>query len=218
MKIIFPPKSLAAFTLVEMIVSIAIIALISTIFLANYRTGIRRSDLSMSTNVLAADVRLAQSYSLGLTKFNGVFPAGGWGVFFDLSYPDRYYIFADNYDVNCNSGADQTMNASDGANHGCNRNSQNELSRTVMLPASVRITGLQIVGVDNSYSNPPQLAVTFVPPRPQTMICQVSGNGNQTAVSCPGNTNKATITLTNTQDNTTMQLYVNSLGLIDTSQ
>ena len=90
MKII---KNNLGFTMVEMIVSIGIVAMIAGIFLANYRGSDRSNQLNLAAEELASNIRLAQSYSLGLVEFEGVTP-GAWGV--NLKTGDDYYIiFAD---------------------------------------------------------------------------------------------------------------------------
>ncbi|MCX6800204.1 MAG: prepilin-type N-terminal cleavage/methylation domain-containing protein [Candidatus Falkowbacteria bacterium] len=89
-------KNQKGFTLVELLVSTAIIALMSALFFANYRHGGVGVDLSGTVHKLASDIRVAQNYSLGTKKFNGVTPSGGWGVHFDLANNNKQYIvFAD---------------------------------------------------------------------------------------------------------------------------
>ncbi|MCX6795113.1 MAG: type II secretion system protein [Candidatus Falkowbacteria bacterium] len=192
----FIKKSQPAFSIIEMLVSISIIALISGIFLVNYRNGIRRSDLSMATNIMAADTRMAQSYSLGLVKYDAVFPDGGWGVNFDLATPDRYYFFAD-------GGVFDT--ASDQVR-------QNEESlpqykaKTVVFSTGIKITDIKIKDDNDLWFSISNLVVTFLPPRPTTNVHNVAGDWNG---------REALITLTNNQNSTTMQMTVNSFGLID---
>jgi prepilin-type N-terminal cleavage/methylation domain-containing protein len=189
----FLKKSVAGFSMIEMLVSISIIGLISALFLVNYQGNIRRSDLQMTTNILAADTRLAQSYSLGLIKYDNIFPDGGWGIDFDLSQNDRYYFFADGYDQQ----SDQ-------------QKQDNEIlsefgGRTILLPPTIKIKEIEMKK-DGSTYKPNHLAVTFIPPNPQTAI-----NDYLT----PGRGDEVKIILENTRDNTTSTLLVNFVGLID---
>ena len=83
-------------TLIELLTSIAVIALISGIFLANYHSNIKRTDLTMTSQTAVADIRLAQGNALGLLKYQGQVPAGGWGAYFSTVASSTYVIFADN--------------------------------------------------------------------------------------------------------------------------
>ncbi|MFH1427059.1 MAG: prepilin-type N-terminal cleavage/methylation domain-containing protein [Patescibacteria group bacterium] len=92
------------FTLIELLVSLGIIALMTGIFLANYHTTDKRSELVLAAQKFASDIRLAQSYSLGSLEFgSGNVPEGGWGVYAGNG-ENNYIIFADDnenfsYDV-----------------------------------------------------------------------------------------------------------------------
>lgn len=194
----FTKKSLRAFSIVEMIVSVGIILLVGGIFLANYRNNIRRSDLAMTVNILAADTRLAQSYSLGLMKYDNVFPDGGWGVSFEKdTNPDRYYFFADGYDA----AADRMRQDSE---------TQTQYKgRMIIFPDDIRIDSIRIKK-DNVWQDVQRVAITFVPPRPTTSIyssgsTEISGD-------------EVIVTIVNTSDGSKMNLAVNFAGLIDVTQ
>ena len=94
-KIIFNKlKYNAGFTVVELLASIFIISLISGLFLVNYRVGDQQAKLINAAQKLASDIKLAQSYTLGLREFEGNFPNDGWGVRLEAGNSD-YIIFAD---------------------------------------------------------------------------------------------------------------------------
>ena len=132
----------SGFTLIELLVSVLIIGLISTIFMVNYHNTNKRSELKVATQKLASDIRLAQNYSLGSKTYDGVItPSGGWGVYFSLSSPSSYIIFAD-------KNGDHLYNAG-------------EVIETKTLPAGVTISAL-------SPANP--AAIVFFPPDPVTYI------------------------------------------------
>src|SRR5665811_279203 len=86
-------------TLIEMVVSLAVVMFIATIFIFNYRDNNKRTDLIMASQVMVSDIHRAQNNSLGLLQYGDVVPSGGWGVYFDLTTPDRYTIFPDLQDV-----------------------------------------------------------------------------------------------------------------------
>jgi prepilin-type N-terminal cleavage/methylation domain-containing protein len=83
------------FTIVELIVVLAIFGFVSSIILFNYSgfsTNITIQDLSQQ---IALELRKAQVYALGThTLTGGGFPKG-YGVYFDLSDPKHFTLFAD---------------------------------------------------------------------------------------------------------------------------
>jgi len=143
------------FTLIEMIVSISIIALISGIFLTNYHSTNKRSELNVSAQELASNIRLAQDHSLGSVKFNDNIPQGGWGVYFNKTVGNnaRYIIFANNDDGAYTRDADGS-----------------EDFKTVNLPGNVVINSLTVDGAED------EVDLIFLPPDPTIYI---NGNSNK---------------------------------------
>ena len=129
------------FTIIEIIVSIAIIGLLTGVMLANYRGGAIKTDLVGATHKVVSDIRVAQNYSLGTREFNGITPLGGWGVRFDITNPTEYIIFADK-DGDANYDAD-------------------ELYTTNALPLNMEISEI---------SGDSPVDIVFLPPDPQTII------------------------------------------------
>lgn len=138
--------------MIELIVTISVITLVTGVFIANYKSNNRRTDLVMTAQKLVADIRLAQNYSLGLARYGGStstnVPLGGWGVHLDLnSYGnDRYVVFADDdgdglYDV---GEADPALGA-----------------RISILSDDIRIKEMSIGSLAD---------VVFLPPDPVTTI------------------------------------------------
>ncbi len=141
------------FTLIELSVSIFIIAVMSGFFIVNYHNTNKRSELGTIKQKLASNIRLAQNYSLGSKTYDGInTPAGGWGVHFSLSDPSHYIIFADK---NLPNG-DKTYNAG-------------EAVETVSLPDGITI---------NSLSPANSVDIVFFPPDPVTYI---NGSGSSPA-------------------------------------
>ncbi|MFA4942853.1 MAG: type II secretion system protein [Patescibacteria group bacterium] len=83
----------SGFTLIELIIAVSIIALIVSVFLANYPGSEPQSQLINATSALMRDLRLAQTKDA--TNINyGSSPVSGWGI----SLADdklSYYLFAD---------------------------------------------------------------------------------------------------------------------------
>ncbi len=145
-------KNQSGFTLIETLVSISIIALISGIFIANYRGAEKRSNLNLAAQKVASDIRFAQNYALGLQEFNGSSPPGGWGVYFTAA-SSQYIIFAD-------------TNAPDGNQ---NYDGASEMFRLLDLP-----DGITISLIDGA--SPASVSIVFDPPDPITWVYGADDN------------------------------------------
>lgn len=139
-------KSQAGFTIAELLVGIFIIALISGIFLANYRSADRQAKLNMAAQQVASDIRTAQNYSLGLREFAGSVPKSGWGARFDITSPDSYIIFADEDEEEYDYDAGETY-------------------KIIDLPSDITISGIDVAGA---------VDIVFMPPNPATYINQAN--------------------------------------------
>ena len=98
------------YTLVELIISIFIIAIISSIVLANHRQGGASEELNAAAQNLVSEIRKVQSYALGYKEFNGAIPNnGGWGIRLTniaVHLPDEFILFFDEDDSNKSSFAE----------------------------------------------------------------------------------------------------------------
>lgn len=145
-------------TLIELIVSLFIISFVTAIFVTNYRSTNKRTDLVMTAQVLVSDIHRAQNNSLGLVKYGDVSPAGGWGINFDLTKKNRYVVFADLQGPTTSGYRIYDPNTEGDINKG---------ARVVMLPPDIELASLRMAG----YSSPIYSAnVTFLPPDPQINI------------------------------------------------
>lgn len=193
----YQKAQLAAFTLIEMVVSIGIIAMVTVLFIANYHSGNKRTDLIMTAQNLAADLHFAQNNTLGLTKYNGLLPPGGWGLSFDTS-SSTYTLFADLQDPGV-SGYMQYDSSTEG--------NDRYGARVTQLPDKIKILSLKTfsspadLGTENTRVN-----VTFLPPDPQTNIYRVTTAATATALE---------IKLQETQNNSIKTVRVNFLGLAE---
>ena len=89
-KLVFDLKKGA--TLVEIIVVIFIIALFSSILIANFPRIEKQFSLSRAAYKMAQDIRRAEDMGLSGVATQG---AKGYGIYFDLSSPTSYILYAD---------------------------------------------------------------------------------------------------------------------------
>lgn len=127
------------FTLIEMIVVIAIIAIVSSVFFLNLREGEQNLALQRSAQLLTQTIDDARNAALSNRLHNSTVSAGGYGVRF-LINSNTLIVFADcNQDsrfTDIGSGASSCLEAASG-----NADYQ-ENSRTVTLERGVNIISI----------------------------------------------------------------------------
>lgn len=184
-------------TLIELIVSLFVISFITAIFAVNYRVTNKRTDLVMASQVIVSDIHRAQNNSLGLVKYGGEVPAGGWGVNFDLSKKNQYVIFADLQGPLANEGYTTGYRLYDAGTEG----DINKGARIIYLPPQIELVSLRMAG----YSQPLYSAnVTFLPPDPQTNIYSQGATSTLLEIS-----------VRELQSNTIKLIQINFLGLAE---
>ena len=130
------------FTLVELLVSLFVIALITALFLANYRSGQREREVIATGEKLVNGLREVQNMTIH--RVNLTESDSGYGAYFNLSAPDRYLIFKD-------ANNDRLYQAG-------------ELTRTVMLGGETKLESIAPAGVSG------QLEIFFLAPNPTLYI------------------------------------------------
>jgi prepilin-type N-terminal cleavage/methylation domain-containing protein len=177
------------FTLIELIVTIGIIVFMSAFILANYRRAGDKTDLRAAAQKLMNDVKSAQSNALGLKKFNGNSPGGGWGVRFHME--DSSYIIFSDY-----------LAAGD---YGWYTDS-NEKYQEINFNNNIKIKGKpRLDGTQRNY-----LYVVFEPPDPKVHI---NGSNPPNGIQ-QSNANEAVVTLENRRGDT-IDIKINIFGLVD---
>ncbi len=196
-------RAKAGFTLLEMITSLSLIVIITSIFIANFRSTNKRTDLTMTAQKLVADIHAAQNNTLGLVKYGDEVPAGGWGVNFNMATPNQYVVFADLDRPPSNEPgqiwpADAGYMRYDSSTEGL----VNQGARVVTLPSGLSISSVT-TGVANTVEID-QVNVTFLPPDPKTNI--FNGTATSTVM---------TVTLKEARDGSIKTVKVNFLGLVE---
>lgn len=136
-------KSRRGFTVAELLVSISIFMMITTVVLANFRSNSRAEQVRFNAQDLASIIRKAQlnsQYGRSVPNDGNVVPIGGFGIHIEQcsTGPCEYRLFADidgelDYDANEEAG-----------------------SELYALPVSMNVVGLP--------ENP--LDLVFKPPQP----------------------------------------------------
>ncbi len=88
-------KSKPGFTLVDLLVAIAIFVILTSLTIANFVTGKRRDALRQSGIVLTSLLQEAQTAALSGMTINSLTPTGGYGIHFDQNLPKQVIYFAD---------------------------------------------------------------------------------------------------------------------------
>lgn len=188
-------KKQVGFTLMELMVGTFIMALLIGVFLVNYHSTNERIKLVMDAQKLASDIRLMQSYTLGLREFddNGTLkiPPGGWGIHMAHQNPwnDHYILFAD---------LDEDSEYDD----------PGEEFKTVYFSKGVQIKDKFIIvkSFGAGEKGRDVVDITFEPPDPITHICCAQFDNDGASVE---------LELENTNNNTSKSVEINYFGLVD---
>ena len=141
------------FTLVELLVVMAIILVLTLLAVPNYRLGEKLFLLEQSSVQLAQNLRRAESLGMSAKEFHGMIPRGGYGIY-AVAGEEKYIIFAD-----CDQNYQYTLTSV------CNGFS--EKVEEIQLGSGVQIAGLLPVS---------PLTIVFTAPRPTVTF---SGPGTQ---------------------------------------
>lgn len=181
----------SGFTLVELMVSIGIIAIISTMALANFKGHNNKNKVDLAAYKLASDIRRAQSFALSMKEDGGFVPDGGWGISFTK---DNNFctMFGDS-----GSGGANKLHFLDGTDTG---------NTVIYLENGVTISQLLGSGGDpQSNGTKDTSAIVFESPDSRGFITRQNESRDSAK--------ELEITLTNGSD--TKKVKVNIFGLID---
>ena len=183
------------FTLIELIVSISIMTIISTLVMANYKTGGKSAELNMAAQKIVTDIRRVQEFTMGMKEFDDgatiEYPEGGWGIRFSVNSGenDKYIIFAD-------------------TDNDKKRIVVAENSQIINLPSDISFDAFDIDGnISRNFAY-----ITFVAPDPDIFI---GGANNENNSSLPTNNAKQIKITIKNKDGKTKDIVVNSFGLVE---
>jgi prepilin-type N-terminal cleavage/methylation domain-containing protein len=179
-------QSAKGFTMIEMVVSIGIITILAAAFLANYHGAKKSGELNMAAQKLASDIRLAQSYALGLKEHSSNVPVR-WGVYFNKATAnnDKYIIYADTESSN---------------------NQSYDTGEEYFVYDLAQGVIIKDIKIDNVSIPNNTLYLTFTLPDAEVQICR-NPNGHNCA------SQKVEVILTNGETDKTV--LVNVMGLVD---
>lgn len=137
------PKKQKGMTIVEMLVVFAVFAILLSMVFISYKGNQKTIILDSTAYQLASDIRKQQS-SAGLDDSTCIKDSYkySYGIYFDVSYRDRYYLVSDCKGNNINDG------------------SAVDRIKEVLFPS----------GVELDFSNPSPLFIVFSPPAPSVII------------------------------------------------
>lgn len=152
------------FTLIEMLVVLAIIVIITGIVIFNIGSEQQNSALLRSSQKLSLDLRRAQTFALSSRVFKTLGIPCGWGVHFNGLGSDSYVIFADlATDQNCSDR--DFIRAASGS----------EDFENVNLESGITVNSLSS-GLSDVVFTPPEPTVTFTPAQTSANVTLVNKN------------------------------------------
>jgi len=89
----YPKLNGKGFTLLEMMVVVAIISLMSVLVMGNYNSQKKAKEMQFSAQKIADSIRKAQNYSINIKKLEGYNVSGGYGIHFIAG--NSFTIFLD---------------------------------------------------------------------------------------------------------------------------
>ncbi|MCK5416159.1 type II secretion system protein [Candidatus Parcubacteria bacterium] len=190
------------FTLVELLVSVGVIVVITSVFLINYNQYRKSANLNMATQEIVSNIRRVQNYALASKEdVSGNIPDGGWGIYFDITNNNKLIIFADMNDNGTYDG--------DGDGDGSDGDEDYEL---IILPKGIIVknnwypVGASMVANQNC----DETSLVYKPPVPKVIVTG-STNCSATANTTP---NFSNVEIQNTKGEIKI-IKFNNFGLID---
>jgi len=150
----------SGFTLLELMVSVSIFAIIASLTISNLKHGNQKDDLEQSALLTASLLQQAQAYALsGQTLPSRQVPSGGYGLHFDSQQAGQLWFFADVDADGIYTGSDILFNKGE-----------------YDLPSQVKVQSLTIIEGAQSQTVP-AVDFTFRPPQANRYLNGVLNGG-----------------------------------------
>lgn len=155
---------LGGFTLIEILVVLAIIVIITGIVIFNIGTERQNSALLRSSQKLSLDLRRAQSFALSSKVYKTTGVPCGWGIHFNGAGSTSYIIFADLASFADCSDRD-FVRAGNGS----------EDFEIINLESGITVSSLSS-GLSDIVFTPPDPIVTFIPAQISASVTLINKN------------------------------------------
>jgi len=148
------------FTVVELLITISVFLVLSVAVVGNYRTTTRGLALNSLANLVAADIRRAQSYGISSVATGNSFVAHG--ISFDKNFDNAYMLFAD-------TGVANLQNGNLGAT--CS----GECIERMKIQTGITITAICVDKKSGPCKNMDSVHIAFKRPNPEPSIIGIKG-------------------------------------------
>jgi Tfp pilus assembly protein FimT len=187
-------KNNCGYTYLDLMLSIAIIGILSALSIITFSSYKHNSDVQMAILKLASDIRQTQNYALGLKRFNGNISEGGWGISLQTGINNKKYIIFADYNDGFGGLPDKIYNG-------------NEKSLEVYI-GQAQVNKITTIDNLSVVSVPAQVNITFEPPDPNVHICT-------DATHCSFLSAKIELKGSASSNSATSSVSVNNLGLVE---
>ena len=160
-------KSLQGFTLIEMLVIMAIISIISGSLIVNWRKNEKKYEVQYTAQAIVQNLRKAQDIALSGKKYPGEAVPSAYGIYFNINSKNSYLVFGDKNGNNTYQGGDI-------------------LVETILLDPGIEIYSLSASPLNIVFSIPDGFAI-IAPSAPATIAIRKTG------YTCPSNFCKSII-------------------------
>lgn len=148
----------AGFTIVELLISIAIFGILAAFVLVGFRNSDELEKFRLDSQFLASTIRRAQSLALSGARFQGDFPSGGYGIILStcLTPPCSYQLFTEE-STPANQHYDGTL--------------PDQVVQTLQLSPFTRIKTITVLEPDGTpLGQMNNVDISFKPPRPTPFV------------------------------------------------
>jgi prepilin-type N-terminal cleavage/methylation domain-containing protein len=161
------PSRIRGFSMIEMIVSLAIFVFLTTAFIINYNTVNSRIAVDNEANEIALWIREAQAYAMGIRAL-GTNMTPTYGIYFDPTQPTAFILYVDRFNSAFTMGTlDKRYNST--ILFPCG-DANSECIKQIPLSGGMRISGISAKDALGNTVTPSQLDISFTRPSADARI------------------------------------------------